>query len=188
MKLNNILSLLCLSILLASCAEKEDPRRPISHASGSFLKKSIELNKKLVAEEESIFDSIMKANPDQHYALSQKGYWFTILEEIPQENYFPQVGDLVYFDSTIMDVSGDTIYKQGELPVREYMVDKEEIIIGLRDGIKRLNKGDKAQFLFPSHVAYGYIGDKKRIGRNQPIIYNVTILDIKKQNDTNTTN
>lgn len=165
-----------------SCADREEPRHPITHGSGSFLKKSVEISKIVIADEEAIFDSIMKSNPDKEYFLSQKGYWYTVLEPSEVDDYFPVVGDLVYFDSEITSISGDSIYRKGELKTREYMVDKEEIIIGLRDGIKRLKKGEKAQFLFPSHVAYGYLGDKQRIGMNVPIIYTVTIKDIKKQN------
>lgn len=177
MKKISLITLLSISML--SCADREEARRPVSHGSGSFLKQSIEIGKELVSEEEQIFDSIIQANPDKEYFLSQKGYWYTILEESKTNDHLPKAGDLVYFDSEIYSVTGDTIYRKGELKTREYMVDKEEIIIGLRDGLKRLKKGDKAEFLFPSHVAYGYIGDKQRIGMNVPIVYTVTILDIK---------
>ncbi len=172
-----------IGMVMGSCADREEPRRPVNHGSGSFLKQSIEIGKELVSEEEEIFDSIMKANPDQEYFLSQKGYWYTFLEKSETESYLPVAGDLVYFDSEIYSVSGDTIYRKGELKTREYMVDKEEIIIGLRDGLKRLKKGEKAQFLFPSHVAYGYVGDKDRIGMNVPVVYTVTILDIKSKEE-----
>jgi len=170
-----------IGFILTSCADREEPRKPINHGSGSFLKKSIEIGKELVSEEEAMFDSLIKANSDKEYILSQKGYWYTMIKQSETEDYLPKAGDLVYFDSEIYSVSGDTIYREGEIRTREYMVDKEEIIIGLRDGIKRLKKGEKAQFLFPSHVAYGYIGDKNRIGMNVPIVYTVTILDIKKE-------
>src|SRR5690554_6605934 len=144
--MEKILYIVLVGFSLLSCADREEARRPVTHGSGSFLKQSIEIGKELVSEEEEIFDSIIKANPDKEYILSQKGYWYTLLEESETENYLPKVGDLVYFDSEIYSVSGDTIYRKGELQTREYMVDKEEIIIGLRDGLKRLKKGEKAQF------------------------------------------
>src|SRR5690554_5281056 len=183
MKKLSIFLVFLIGMLLTSCADREEARRPISRSSGSFLKKSVEINKVVVAEEEEIFDSIMKANPNKEYFLSQKGCWYTYLEKSETEDYLPQAGDFVYFDSEITSVYGDTIYRKGELKTRKYMVDKEDILIGLRDGIKRLKKGEKAQFLFPSHVAYGYMGDKKRIGMNVPIIYTVTIIDIEKQDE-----
>lgn len=172
-------------ILVIGCADREEARWPVSRASGSFLKQSIEMNKEIVADEEEIFDSIMRANADRDYFLSRKGYWFTYLKKSETENYRPAVGDLVYFDSEIMSVTGDTIYREGEIKTREYMVDKENILIGLRDGIKKMKKGEKVQFLFPSHVAYGYLGDKNRIGMNVPVLYTVTLLDIKKLDKEN---
>lgn len=183
MKKLSVFFVFLLGMALTGCADREEARRPVSRSSGSFLKKSVEISKEVVAEEEEIFDSIMKANPDTEYLLSQKGYWYAFIEKSETEDYLPEAGDLVYFDSQITSVYGDSIYRKGELKTREYMVDKEEILIGLRDGLKRLKKGEKAQFLFPSHVAYGYIGDKNRIGMNVPVIYTVTVIDIKKQDE-----
>ena len=42
----------------------------------------------------------------------------------------------------------------------------------------------KVTFLFPSHMAYGYHGDDRRIGTNEPIICTVTLNDIKNENKT----
>ena len=53
------------------------------------------------------------------------------------------------------------------------------MISGLRDGIKLMKKGEIVSFLFPSHMAYGYHGDDKKIGINQPIICTVTLKDIQ---------
>ena len=40
--------------------------------------------------------------------------------------------------------------------------------------------GEKVTFLFPSHLAYGYLGDNKRIDRNVPLLYTVTLNKIEK--------
>jgi FKBP-type peptidyl-prolyl cis-trans isomerase len=53
--------------------------------------------------------------------------------------------------------------------------------MGLRDGIKLMRKNEKVTFLFPSHMAYGYRGDTKRIKTNQPIICTVTLNDFGVQ-------
>ncbi|MDO4729046.1 MAG: gliding motility-associated peptidyl-prolyl isomerase GldI [Bacteroidota bacterium] len=175
--------MLILSVLLVGCSSREEPRKPVSRASGSFLKQSIEIGVEQKEGEEKIFDSIIKANPDKEYHLSQKGYWYTFIEKNESEDYYPKAGDLVYFESEVLSVVGDTIYKFGDLSEREYMVDKEDIIIGLRDGIKRMKKAEKVQFLLPSHIAYGYVGDKNRIGMNVPLLYTVKVNDIKKKED-----
>ncbi len=44
-----------------------------------------------------------------------------------------------------------------------------------------MHKKEKIAFLFPSHVAYGYHGDERRIGTNEPIICTVTLNDFKPE-------
>jgi hypothetical protein len=48
-------------------------------------------------------------------------------------------------------------------------------MMGLRDGIKRMHKNETVTFLFPSHMAYGYHGDNKKIGTNESLIVTVTL-------------
>jgi hypothetical protein len=61
-------------------------------------------------------------------------------------------------------------------------------MMGLRDGIKLMHKKEKVNFLFNSHMGYGYHGDNKKIGANQPLLCIVTLRDFmpeaayKKQN------
>ena len=66
-----------------------------------------------------------------------------------------------------------------ETKPQTYYVDKENIMMGLRDGIKLMKKGETVTFLFPSHMAYGYHGDDKKIGTNEPLICTVSLNDIK---------
>jgi len=59
-------------------------------------------------------------------------------------------------------------------------VAQEELIAGLREGLKLMKKGESATFIFPSQMAYGYYGDDDKIGTNTPLIYEVTVHDIIK--------
>ena len=85
------------------------------------------------------------------------------------------------FDYEIMDLKGNVVYSEVELKPQTYSVDKQNIMMGLRDGIKLMRKNEKVTFLFPSHMAFGYRGDLKRIITNQPIICTVTLNDFKKE-------
>ena len=42
-----------------------------------------------------------------------------------------------------------------------------------------MKKGETVTFLFPSHMAFGYHGDNKKIGVNEPLICTVTLNDLK---------
>jgi gliding motility-associated peptidyl-prolyl isomerase len=83
----------------------------------------------------------------------------------------PTKGDVVFFDYEIKDLKGSIIYSELELRPQIYYVDKQDIMMGLRDGIKLMHKM-KSNFSFPSHMGFGYHGDNK-IGTNQPLICTV---------------
>ena len=177
------------AILVSSCKEHQGARRPLSQASGSFMKKSIERNKKLIAGEEGQIDSVIKSNPKTKYIASTKGYWYSYEIQNQLDSLTPKKGDIAYFDYEIKDLKGNVIYSELELRPQTYYVDKQNIMMGLRDGIKLMRKNEKVNFLFTSHMAYGYHGDNKKIGPNQPLFCTVTLRnfisekDLKKQSE-----
>lgn len=163
------------AILLSSCKQSQEARRPVSRASGSFMKKSAERNKKLIANEEEQIDSLIKSNPKIKYMASTKGYWYTYVVQNIQDTLTPKKGDVAFFEYEIKDLKGKIIYSEVELKPQTYAVDKQNIMTGLREGIKLMHKKEKIIFLFPSHIAYGYHGDDKKIGTNQPLLCTVTL-------------
>jgi len=163
------------AILLTSCKQSQEARRPISQKSGTFMKKSAERNKKLIASEEEQIDSLIKSNPKIKYLASTKGYWYTYVVQNIQDTLTPKKGDVAFFDYEIKDLKGNVIYSELELRPQTYAVDKQNIMTGLREGIKLMHKNEKVIFLFPSHIAFGYHGDDKKIGTNQPLMVTVTL-------------
>ena len=170
-----ILFAFLVTILVSGCKQPQEARRPISQTSGSFMKKSAERNKKLIAGEEGQIDSLIKSNPKIKYFASTKGYWYTYVVQNLQDTLTPKKGDVAFFDYEIKDLKGNVIYSQVELRPQTYAVDKQNIMTGLREGIKLMHKKEKVIFLFPSHIAYGYHGDDKKIGTNQPLLCTVTL-------------
>jgi gliding motility-associated peptidyl-prolyl isomerase len=147
------------------------------------MKKSAERNKKLVANEESEIAALIKSNPTIKYIASTKGYWYSYEIQNQLDTLTPKKGDIAYFNYEIKDLKGNIIYSELELRPQTYRVDKQEIMMGLRDAIKLMHKNEKVNFLFPSHMAYGYHGDNKKIGTNQPLLCTVTLNDFKPENE-----
>ena len=176
MKKGKVLTIVFIALIVASsCKQHQEARRPISQASGSFMKRSVERNKKLITGEEGQIDSIIKSNPKIKYFASKKGYWYTYEIQNKLDTLTPKKGDVAFFDYEIKDLKGNVIYSELELRPQTYLVDKQNIMMGLRDGIKLMHKNEKVNFLFPSHMGFGYHGDNKKIGTNQPLLCTVTL-------------
>lgn len=179
MKFSNFIFFFTL-ILFLFCCQDNPARMPVSQKSGTFMKESVERNKVLNAIEEATIDSLLNLKPELKFEKSLKGYKYLITKTNPQATALPEAGDLVTFDYEISDIFGKVIYSREELGTFKYKVDKQDLMIGLRDGIKRLKVGEEAVFYFPSHLCFGYRGDDNKIGVNFPLKINVYILNIEK--------
>lgn len=168
------------AILLASCSQQQ-ARRPLTQTSGKFMKESMNRNIKLIANEEALIDSVIRKHPERKYVATPKGYWYYYEMENTKDTLTPKRGDVAYFDYEIADLKGNVIYSEVELKPQTYLVDKQNILMGLRDGIKLMNKNEKVSFLFPSHLGHGYRGDNDRIPPNLPLVVTVSLHDFKPE-------
>jgi gliding motility-associated peptidyl-prolyl isomerase len=173
------------AFLTSSCKQHQEARKPISHSSGSFMKQSISRNKKMIAKEEDQIAAIIKSDSTKQYIASKKGYWYYYETRNLNDSLNPKKGDVALFDYEIKDLHGNIIYSQEELEPQIYKVDKQEIMMGLRDGIKLMRKKEKVRFLFTSHMGYGYHGDNNKIGINQPLFCTVTLRDFMPESEYN---
>jgi len=171
---------LLILVLLASC-KSPDARRPESVKSGSFIQESAARNKKLNEKEQKLIETIIKNNASNDYIASNSGFWYHYNTKVAADTITADFGDHINFDYNLKDLKGTTIYTSEELGNRDYIMDKEELFTGLREGLKLMKPGETVTFLFPSQKAFGYYGNKDRIGANVPIMSEVTLNTIVKK-------
>lgn len=179
--LNNIIPFFAVAALLLSCKGEQDAQRPVNHSSGNFIKQSVERNKKIYQEQETLFMDLFKRDSIQ-YVDSKNGFWYTILSSNDSIPFQPITkGDIITYDYQIRKLDNELVYPEDQFRNQKYHVDKENIISGLRLGLKFLKKHDIARFYFPSEKAYGFHGDDNKIATNYPLIFDVKIKDIEYQ-------
>ncbi|MCF6294094.1 MAG: gliding motility-associated peptidyl-prolyl isomerase GldI [Flavobacteriaceae bacterium] len=181
--MKKLITILLVMLTFTSCNSPE-ARRPVSVKTGSYIDKSVELNKKINSQQHELIQEIIKNNPNKKFIASQNGFWYYYNVKIERDSITPKFGDLVNFNYSISDFNNNTIYTKEELKTRNYSMDQEELFSGLREGLKLMKAGETITFLFPSNKAYGYYGDENKIGTNIPIICKVTINTIT-QKETN---
>jgi len=177
MKFSNLLALILLATI--SCKTPE-ARKPESVKTGSFIKESAERNKKLNEKEYAQIKAVITRDTTNSYTASKSGFWYRYDVKLEKDTLQPQFGDIVNFSHNLKDLNGVTIYSTDEMGSRNYTIDKEELFTGLREGLKLMKPGETVTFLFPSQKAFGYYGDKNRIGTNVPLISEVTLNSIIK--------
>ena len=171
--------LILVLIMCIGCA-KPVPRKPVVQKTSTFLNESIERNRVMNEAEEQAFLDLMKKDTTINYIPSENGFWYYYNSQDTLNTRLPVKGDEVVYSYEIRDIKNNLLYSKDELGLRNYLVDKQELISGLQDGLKLMKQGEEITFFFPSHKAYGYSGYKK-IGSNQPLIYKVQLQQIIPQ-------
>ena len=177
------LMIICIASVFA-CKEPE-ARLYKTRKSGSFTNESIQRNKELIAQEEVVIKNIITKDTTNTYTASENGFWYTyITKDTLTTSKRPVKGDLVTFTYDIKTLQGTSILSKEEIGNQIVKIDQsnQDLISGIRDGLKLLKQGETATFLFPSHKAYGYYGLEDKIGSNIPIRSTVQILNIKEDN------
>ncbi|MCW5521016.1 gliding motility-associated peptidyl-prolyl isomerase GldI [Aureitalea sp. L0-47] len=166
---------------LVSCKTPE-ARRPVQQSSGSFIKQSAERNKVLYKKEEERIATIMEANPEQEYLSSPSGFWYYYNIKDSLDIPTPEYGDIVTFTYDVRSLEGTSILTESETGLQIYKIDQsnQDLISGLRDGVKLMKVGEQVTFLFPSYKAYGYYGLQDKLGTNVPIQSTVTLKSIQQ--------
>ncbi len=170
-------SIFLVLLLIAASCTTPTPRKPVVRKTSTFLTESIQRNKIINEVEEKALLDYIENDSLNAYIAAPNGFWYRYIVKDSLETRLPVKGDEITYAYEIKDVNDVLLYSKEELGDRNYMVDREELISGLQDGLKLMKVGEQVQFLFPSHKAYGYSGYKKIAG-NQPLIYNVELKNI----------
>lgn len=178
--MRNLIIILC--ICFVSACKSPEARKPVKRTTGSFIKESAERNIKLIEKEESLIADIIEKDSLNSYVASENGFWYYYNTKDLTNPATPRLGDDVVFTYDIKYLNGTVVVSSEENGEQEYKVDQsnQDLISGLRDGIKLMREGETITFLFPSHKAYGYYGLENKIGVNVPIQSTVTLKSINE--------
>ena len=174
----NILWMVILMVAITSCQKNEEARKPVSRKTGTFLKESKERNAKILALEMKEIQEIIAKDTTRTFTSSTHGFYYSIDSTATIGKEKASKGMIAQYTANVYELNGNQIYDEVAFGIKNYKVEKQDVMIGLRHGIQLMRKGDKAIFYFPSQIAFGYHGDKNKIGINIPLKYEVTLLDL----------
>lgn len=105
---------------------------------------------------------------------SPTGLWYYIKKEGSGEFITDHDHILMEYDCSLLD--GTLCYTSKNQGPKNIVLGKSQLEAGLDEGMRMLKKGSEATFILPPFLAYGLIGDGKKIPPRAIIVYNVRIL------------
>jgi len=179
MKPTNLIFTLMISVSFLACAQPE-PRKPLQKRSGSFMEDSARRNKALYAQDQAEIKHFIKTQDSlRNYQLSESGFWYALEPSVERQLTTPKTGDTVIFSYSVYDLSLNELIGTEQNGWIEYQVDQshQELINGVREGLKLTKSKESMRLLLPSVLAFGYRGVPGVIEPNTPVL-----VDLKRKN------
>lgn len=131
-----------------------------------------EVNRYLVLKDrEVILNYIERKNLKM--TESPTGLWYEILK--PGSGEYLKDNDHVIMNFECYLLDGTPCYSSSDQGPRDIVLGRSELEPGMNEGLKLLRRGAEAIFILPPFLAYGLVGDGKKIPPRSTIVYNVRI-------------
>ncbi len=172
-KIPTLLILLFILVIFNQCGQ-QGPEKQFKDPS-EYKESLIKANQEAVREESGqIDDYIRRHNLDME--TTSTGIRMMILKHGIGPSSQP--GMTVKLSYTMTLLTGDTVYtalKDGPLI---FEIGKGQVITGLEEAILLLRVGDHAKIIIPSHLAFGLIGDQKKIRHKASLVYDIEFISM----------
>jgi len=120
-------------------------------------------------------DKIISDYLSSHNIKAEKSEWGIYIERLaPGQGPKPNFGQFSNVHYIGKHLSGE-VFDQGTMPVQ---IGVSQVVLGFMEGVSQLSKGEKARVYIPSALAYGSQGSPPTIQPNEPLIFELEVLDI----------
>lgn len=180
----NVLSITILfSLTILSCKEPNTIDKNPDNINKKWKKKLKEtiINKnKIFVEEEDL--KIKRYIQRHNYKMVETGTGLRYMIYHHGNGKKIENKDKVTLSYSIELLNGKVCYTKEDIGQQQIIVGNSKAESGLHEGLKYLHNGDKAIFILPPHLAYGFLGDMKKIPPRASIVIKLNVINVEKNN------
>jgi FKBP-type peptidyl-prolyl cis-trans isomerase FkpA len=162
-----------LSVALFSCKNNSE-KTIVSSKPGK--NEMADLNRYFIQKDrERILNYIERKNLKM--TESATGLWYQIIKEGDGIKFTDNDKIIFEYECSLLD--GTKCYSSEGTNPKEVVLGRSDIEAGLNEGLRMLKQGAEAKFIIPPFLAYGLIGDRKKIPSRAIIVYNISNIERK---------
>lgn len=166
--------LTCILGLAFSC--KEGVKKPQSNEEIlSYKEPLVKVNKILVDEDSAKIASYCNHHKS-NLTVTKSGLWYKIYHTGKGDS--AKAGKVANLNYKITLLNGKQCYSSDSLGPKSFLISQGGVEKGLEIGILLMREGDKAKFILPPGLAWGLIGDEKKIPPRSIIVYDVELIQL----------
>lgn len=164
-KIVSILLLMC--TLLVSCGNNREENKEVRKPGKEEM---ADLNRYFVQKDRERIQNYIDRK-GLHMKETSTGLWYEVVKEGSGRNFGEKDRILFDYDCSLLD--GTECYSSKDLGPKEVVLGRSGLEQGLNEGLRMLNPGAEAIFIIPPFLAYGLLGDQKKIPPRAIIVYSV---------------
>jgi len=161
--------------LILSCRQAPVEEKAPSLTPGEEKEMLMRVNKFLIQKDIELINSYA-VRRGWEMQVTETGLFYEIYEKT--EGDLVEEGMNIRIDYKLSLLDGTICYTSDKDGIKEFLVGKSHEVSGLEQGVELMREGEKARFIIPPHLAYGLLGDEKRIPARSIIVYEVELLKV----------
>ncbi|MFK5857432.1 MAG: FKBP-type peptidyl-prolyl cis-trans isomerase [Bacteroidota bacterium] len=173
-----VVRLLFISIIFVSCNsgnKTNDENKSELNNAKSQKESLIKVNKYLVAAESVEIENYIRRH-NLNMIETGSGVKYQITKTGTGEK--ATKGRIVVLNYKVKLITGDVIYSSAENGTKQFKIGYGGVESGLEEAILFMRGGDEAIIIIPSHLAFGLLGDNKKVPSRSTVIYEIEITNI----------
>jgi FKBP-type peptidyl-prolyl cis-trans isomerase FkpA len=135
-----------------------------------------EMNRYLVQKDREIIENYIERK-NLKMTESPTGLWYYVKDDGNGE--YLKDNDRIVMDYECSLLDGTVCYSSADLGPKEIILGRSDLESGMNEGLRLLKPGAEALFILPPFLAFGLVGDGKKIPPRTIIVYSVSILTEK---------
>jgi FKBP-type peptidyl-prolyl cis-trans isomerase len=162
-------------ILCTSCSEQPQPSKSTRHL-GMMSDSLVNYNRSIVrTEDQQIEDFIARYG----WKMNKTGTGLRYLIFKKGKGVKTEKGKVAVIRYTLRFLNGNLCYSSDKEGLKEFKIGYGGVESGVEEGILLMRVGDRAKFIVPSHLAFGFLGDQNKIPQHATLVYDIELVKIK---------
>ncbi|OFY36700.1 MAG: hypothetical protein A2W91_03750 [Bacteroidetes bacterium GWF2_38_335] len=164
-------------LILTSCQEEKNKNKDLMTETEKKETKEtiIQTNKHLVKEYAQKIKAYSKRR-GWNLTESETGLFYEIIKK--GDGIKAEAGMVITLNYKLSLLDGQLCYSSDSLGPKKFKIGMGGVEPGLEEGVLLLKEGDKARFIMPPYMAWGVLGDDKKIPPFSIIVYYVEVLKL----------
>ncbi len=170
---NSVLLFFMCTLLLISCNGCSDKKEITNADVDRIQQEMIQENKKQHAREMKEISTYIKVK-EWPMKETSTGLQYWIYENGNGQEIHSN--DIVFISYNITLIDDTPCYSTTDAQPKRIHVGYDNVETGLHEALQLMHVGDRARFILPSHLAFGFTGDSGKIPQNATVIYDVHLV------------